>query len=431
MQRLGRGWTSSLASRISKGKPQVLLHGCLPLTFQNTSRAWITQDWVCSSELVILAESGYLSWDDLCSALEICIFCSASKLTTSPGLLNTVASQYLRRHRNFRQGHIDFKNYVLARQACKLHASFWQDYVFSMYSILGNLNPEEPTVMRRLPDYSKSVPTAFSEAAQALGLYCLSLVDSSLPREHDLPSWVPDWSACRNWFLLDHPKSSFCASPRLPSQFKFASNPSSGHFTVLRCSGVQADTLKALSEYLPPRRHCDHYNVEGANLIVFDEWFEFAKSQMKKFPWSRQISETEFLIRFADTIQARGCNSIWEPSNLPLNADRLARDTLDFTNFLVDEDSEATTEIQLFYAACFPSHHRRFGITDRGFFCIVPMQATIGDLVCIPHGNKVPLILRTAGVDRFRNLGECYVNGLMMGEAAGLDNCREAVWNVV
>jgi hypothetical protein len=162
--------------------------------------------------------------------------------------------------------------------------------------------------------------------------------------------------------------------------------------------------------------------------MVFDEWFDFAKIQIKRFR-RVPVSEMEVLLLYADTIQARGCNSIWEPSTPP-GADRLATQTLNFMDFLDDENAEETMETRLFYASCFPSHGRRFGITERGFFCLVPNEAKRGDLVCIPHGNKVPLVFRKAD-DRFRNLGECYVNGLMTGEAAVLDGCREMVLEVV
>ena len=78
-----------------------------------------------------------------------------------------------------------------------------------------------------------------------------------------------------------------------------------------------------------------------------------------------------------------------------------------------------------------PSHGRKFGITGRGHFCLVPKDTERGDLVCIPHGNRVPLIFRKKG-DHYVNLGECYVNGCMQGEAGAMfDTSKYEVFNVV
>ncbi|KAJ4176076.1 hypothetical protein NW767_015564 [Fusarium falciforme] len=113
-----------------------------------------------------------------------------------------------------------------------------------------------------------------------------------------------------------------------------------------------------------------------------------------------------------------------------MDANHLATKTQDFIRFLNDESAEATMDIRLFYAACFPSHDRRFGVTEREYFCLVPQETKQGDLVCVPHGNMVPVIFREEG-RQFRNLGEAYVNGLMRGEGEALDGLKDMVLEVV
>jgi hypothetical protein len=167
--------------------------------------------------------------------------------------------------------------------------------------------------------------------------------------------------------------------------------------------------------------------VDGANILLFDEWYEFATDSVKSFPRT-PASEEEILLRYADTIQARGCNSIWE-SNTPVETNRLVTKMRGFISYLNDESTKATMDIRLFYAACFPSHDRRFGVTERGFFCLVPQETKQGDLVCVPDGNMVPIIFREEG-RLFKNLGEAYVNGLMKGEGEGLDGLKDMVLEV-
>jgi hypothetical protein len=262
----------------------------------------------------------------------------------------------------------------------------------------------------------------YLQAAQRIGLLSLSLISSSSQETIELPSWVPDWSGSRKRLLLDHPRSFFSASQRPMQLIEIVSNGG-----ILSHPGLQLDVIKATSSYLPPRRHCDHYNVTGGNTIIFDEWFVFA-SQLRR-PGQAKGSNVNVLLEYADTIQARGCNSIWEPTILP-TPELLEKQMRDFLRFIDDKEMEATIEIRLFYAACLPSHDRRFGVTERGHFCLVPQDAKRGDMVCVLHGKKVPVIFRKVE-NHHQNIGEAYVNGLMQYNPTIYDSMEEIMFEVV
>jgi hypothetical protein len=60
--------------------------------------------------------------------------------------------------------------------------------------------------------------------------------------------------------------------------------------------------------------------------------------------------------------------------------------------------------------------------TDRGYIGIGPSWAEVGDKISIMSGGSVPLLLRESGTDEDGELlhklvGECYVYGIMNGEA--------------
>jgi len=62
----------------------------------------------------------------------------------------------------------------------------------------------------------------------------------------------------------------------------------------------------------------------------------------------------------------------------------------------------------------------------RGLFGLAPSSAKKGDMVCSFYGLSVPVLLRRTGSrtgergnDEFCLLGECYVPGMMNGEALG------------
>ena len=48
---------------------------------------------------------------------------------------------------------------------------------------------------------------------------------------------------------------------------------------------------------------------------------------------------------------------------------------------------------------------------------IVPAATRLGDLVCVLFGGQVLYTLRSTGQDLYEFVGECYIHGLMDGEA--------------
>lgn len=61
----------------------------------------------------------------------------------------------------------------------------------------------------------------------------------------------------------------------------------------------------------------------------------------------------------------------------------------------------------------------RFGKTVAGMYCMLPPQSKVGDIICVPTGGQVPLILRLRSGDDelYELIGEAYVHGIMDGMA--------------
>ena len=53
-------------------------------------------------------------------------------------------------------------------------------------------------------------------------------------------------------------------------------------------------------------------------------------------------------------------------------------------------------------------------------FAWVPESSEVGDKICIIQGAKVPFVLRQQGNGKYSLLGECWVEGVMRGEALSL-----------
>ncbi|KAF2025760.1 hypothetical protein EK21DRAFT_92947 [Setomelanomma holmii] len=59
---------------------------------------------------------------------------------------------------------------------------------------------------------------------------------------------------------------------------------------------------------------------------------------------------------------------------------------------------------------------RRIVTTKTGFLGLAPAEAEAGDSIAIPYGCDNPVVLRSCK-DGYRYVGECYIDGLMDGEA--------------
>lgn len=60
---------------------------------------------------------------------------------------------------------------------------------------------------------------------------------------------------------------------------------------------------------------------------------------------------------------------------------------------------------------------RRRGLTKRGYVGQFCADARIGDVICIPAGSAVPFVIRLREKGMYEVIGECYVHGIMQGEA--------------
>lgn len=74
---------------------------------------------------------------------------------------------------------------------------------------------------------------------------------------------------------------------------------------------------------------------------------------------------------------------------------------------------------------------RRFCVTEKGYLGIVPPKIEVGDSIYVVFVAQTPYILRSAeGDDSYRLVGECYVHGLMVGEAITIQSVRDDLLSV-
>ena len=85
------------------------------------------------------------------------------------------------------------------------------------------------------------------------------------------------------------------------------------------------------------------------------------------------------------------------------------------------------------HEATLVSRYRRFGVTQSaGYYVMGPDAMDDGDAVVVLHGGRTPFVLRRRrdGGDGWTLVGECYVHGIMNGEALQMPDRQEEVFSI-
>ena len=415
------------------------------------TRSWVLIELLCAQILVLQCGPLEVSWDDVCFALEGCDLYKCPSVIKSDGLQMLLSTQTLRHvlSRGLPHQPRFLAQLFVALDESVVQAAVAWEKIVGANSISQHLYGSH--FVGRL-DSDKGDNPNFALASvslnKALGRpFTLSLVESGGKRDPAAPpSWVPNWGKARDLLLLDSPDGYFCASA-VAQQHEFVFLPSSTTPQPFKFTGVIIDTVHLTAkDALGPRRCWEHYSPTGVDAcMIISYWWELAQESTPGYdPWAGNENEgpvsaeahtleTNTLQKFAETIQARGCS--WKfAAVMPFDDDKqytaLARQFLDFFDD-VDGKMDESDEIRVFYAACYPSHGRKFGITSGGRFCLLPSNAKAQDIICIPYGSKVPVVLRKeVETPYYRNLGESYVHGLMHGQVKDVADLVEMSFEV-
>jgi hypothetical protein len=235
----------------------------------------------------------------------------------------------------------------------------------------------------------------------------------------EMPSWVPDWSISPEPFELERLQlaSSYSASlDRFPAVKFFGES-------VLETPGFQVDVVKAVSS---PMTSADGNEA----LATFKEWYRLAELHCD--PNRPYIRGATWIQAYWRTLCAGAtdvydlANGLWLPGTddeTPNTEDPLpTASTADAIDGTAPEPDTATID----HAIRLATMKRTFFLTGEGYMGLGPHSMSVDDLVYLLIGGKTPFILRSANnrtVGRLSTklchqlIGDCYLHGIMYGEA--------------
>lgn len=328
-----------------------------------------------------------------------------------------------------------------------------------IYGILSFVKDASILVPR--PDYTcpiqqvyKSLVLAYIDQYKNLDILVQASAHKKLPA---LPSWTPDWSEEKRISRLNRRHSHtgfFHAAGNTTASLLPSTNDN-----IMICEGVPIDALDGLGHCLleksPNGQHslADHAtSIYGDDEATFSAIWRslisdvryFANSSFERAPevmghlFIKKCRNWEnvFLNRDHPQYEPRkvihpdiSIFELWYLKNRFLNVagrpirewafERLEAAQADDTDIILNASFERTMKKKIY--------GRRLITTLKGYIGLAPLASKKGDMVCVLFGCSTPIILRPLANGGYKFIGECYVHGIMEGEAMAMLATEELV----
>jgi hypothetical protein len=287
-----------------------------------------------------------------------------------------------------------------------------------IYALLGVSNSEDEPEL--LPNYAQDVQQTYARICRWFlgktggGPRFLHLV--GLPRSQDqLPSWIPDFSTTKALRTLRTPRSNGSYNAGGPTEIGWRVTED---LRTLIAQGAIVDIVDECLEDLTYGVVDENYAPADGFIPIVLKWF------MDSFNMTKcsmgDVSENEIMKRHVSALFFDVMDP-GEGAEVDLNTYvAIAK----FLAGIINETNELEPAIDLAFSAAIETNGWKFCLTKNGKVGYVPAESLSGDKVCIIPGMQTPFMIRNhqAISGSFYLVGECFIHGLMYGEAIGLED---------
>ena len=295
------------------------------------------------------------------------------------------------------------------------------------------------------PDYRRSVDEVFTDVAVRglTGASCLILLSAchnmaypsrtarTKKMQVNLPSWVPDWRILP-LHLLGSPSTPHRASGNTAPRLDIDEQK-----RILHIFGTRVGTVKKhwwtfhgnafqfhASKNWPIKTLwqdvCGHdeFSLDAKYVTGESAFFALAQTLTNACIGSdrtrnyQDIPQKEWLSGAAAYLERAKSNEGEEGVSRQLR-----------------ELAQSGDAFKWSHEATLVTRYRRFAVTDQGYYVLGPDIMREGDILVVFYGGRVPYMLRPLYGGKWMLLGECYVHGMMNGEALK-GNIREELFSI-
>lgn len=385
------------------------------------TRKWVIQEIVKARNGLLVCGSLSLPWSELQDAMAYLKYTRAYILFFSVGVEIPVESldqiPFIETMKNTDAAFTVDQILYLTR---RFSVTLARDHVIGILGLASNIDADDLPI---LANYEASTPEYFKIFLQwsiekNKNLDCLSLgFDQANINDPSSPSWMPD---VRSWDRQPGMPRSMCGfKATLDSSPTVSFPPESSHFKI---TGTVIDQIASLGE--APRDNSDldfartgddHQDNITISQLISDrdsDWLSECKSIATS---DSNAPDSPGFPSFCRTL-------IW---NMPGTNHTYSEDQLSniFTQWMhetetgiQDQSAPYIDPVVLSFTSTF-SHGRRFARTEQGRLGSMPIFSAVGDKICLLKGGSLPYVIRPRGDGTFMFIGDCYLDGVMYGEA--------------
>ncbi|KAH4945542.1 hypothetical protein HBI67_129250 [Parastagonospora nodorum] len=425
------------------------------------SRLWTIQEAVLSRNLFVMCGNAVVNWDDLaawCYVLQHCQIlqwlasdksqgclehsasCSRSRLPFGGSVINSLQADRLQ------NWSLSEKEYLLNSLVRTRYAQA-SDPKDKIYGVLGiarsNITPDYTSSRTARDVYHEACLTQLP----ALVYELLSCVDHDLPLE---PSWLPDWSTNRVTEALGYSTKAwtmYSAGRRANTKGTVSiGRPSkvilSENKTRLTLNGIVFDKVTILGRTIEDvaldiedphignsswasnvqliNENYKHEEYPASDSSVYDAFWKTllgGRDASGTAEPTAEHSEVFSLILDSTTGQTPSLAGQTYSS-------RRRRGYFTLNSLRSRRPAKALGDLRTAMRAALTM--RRFAISQKGFFALVPRGTQQGDVIVVFEGACVPFVLRSVQneEEEYELLGEAYMHGIMQGEALHMPDMR-------
>ncbi|GAB1311265.1 Heterokaryon incompatibility protein-domain-containing protein [Madurella fahalii] len=401
------------------------------------TRAWVIQEVALAVDCTVRVSKDVFRWE----SMDLTILGLASVTKKAQGtlsgasVLKTMAAAAIRHIQYCRKSWISKKAQtqhdflqLLGRLSPTMDCTDPRDRVYAYLSLQGEQRNLEADYALTVEDVFIKTSAALAAASKRLDIFAYTRYPPIGPgcETSHVPSWAIDWRMPSTMSgLAGSAGSSFRAS----GDYEYSPTPpedcgrvlrvrgnvvdvldvlSTGHefprtgdpFTLMKCLGRHRIFEMALHLYagqdtlLEAVPEAALYHRAVKVLLCYDRELDDTDGQ-----WDEQLESALGILRVHEANPGRhdygGGGSAGFESSVALG-DALLRRFTSKTN---------RKSVRAFYAT---RHRKLLGLS--------PPLSRPGDLVCVIHGSRTPIILRESSAGRFRVLGQSYLEDWMYGE---------------
>jgi hypothetical protein len=379
------------------------------------TRAWIVQEGTIAHPLrtILFCGNRSIDWACLRTALQIIHHVTHYQ---SSGMSIDFNDGMTIRLDAFRADREAGANIQLLRILRLIRAYTCEDPRDKVYAALGMaMDVHEDDI---IPDYRKPCSEVYTDVVRFfisglnsrpfdfLGGIVRSAPGTTFEHQHDssLPSWVPDWTFRVSMFPLEK-TLDLDAYGEIPDAYNASGMLTGNCYIDGRTLCVQGSVLDQITQL---SSICE-WNLATRGLDTERSW-------APEYPNNPYFTGETIMEAYNHTLAADIGRQSME------NDGTLSRGfAIDWV--LVEQEVAYMTPVErqrqswMLIDVKTMAFGRRLFRTSRGFMGLGPAAAQVGDRICVLFGGQVLYVLRGHTESHFEFVGECYVHGMMDGQA--------------